>query len=90
MPLGTPMDRRRIELQIRAVLLTYRIEMRRRGSHTMEAFRVRARSLLDATEAKIESDPELQASLDAARVEIEAPDPSARGALGEEPVERPR
>ena len=84
------MDRRRIELQIRAVLLTYRIEMRRRGSPTMEAFRQRARSLLDATEAKIESDPELQASLDAARVEIEAPDPSARGALGEEPVERPR
>lgn len=90
MPLGTPMDRRRIELQIRAVLLTYRIEMRRRGSQTMEAFRQRARSLLDATETKIESDPELQASLDAAREELDAADASARGALSEEPIERLR
>lgn len=84
------MDRRRIELQIRAVLLTYRIETPRRGSHTMEAFRQRARSLLDATETKIESDPELRASLDAARAELESPDASAGGTLGEEPVDRGR
>lgn len=84
------MDRRRIELQIRAVLLTYRIEARRRGPHTMEAFRERARSLLDAAETKIGSDPELQARLDAAREELEPPDASARGALGEERVDRGR
>jgi hypothetical protein len=47
---GRAVDRRRIDLQIRAIVVTYRIERRRRDSHVMEEFRARARSILGGLE----------------------------------------
>lgn len=66
------MDRRRIELQIRTVVVTYRVEQRRRDSPTMEAFRVAARQLLDNLAEAVRPYPDLQARLDEARQELDA------------------
>jgi hypothetical protein len=63
-------DRRRIELQLRAVLLTYRVEHRRRDSSTMREFRKRAHALLDGLEAAVGPHPDLKAALDSAREEL--------------------
>ena len=73
------MDRRHIELQIRIVLVTFRIEQRRRDSPTMEAFRDRARSLLDALTDEVGQHPDLEARLQEAREEVAA----ARSATGD-------
>jgi len=43
------LDRRRFELQMRAILVMYRIEGRARNRETMDRFRVRAHQLLDDT-----------------------------------------
>lgn len=65
------MDRRRIELQIRAVMVTYRVEQRRRDSPTMTAFRIHARLLLDGLDEAVRPYPDLQARLDEARRELD-------------------
>lgn len=66
------MDRRRIELQIRVVVVTLRIERERRDTSTMEEFRARARSILDALSGEVRSHPELEPLLQAAFKELEA------------------
>lgn len=68
------MDRRRIELQIRAVLVTYRIEVRRRDAPTMGEFREAARAMLGGLEEAVQPYPDLAERLRDARHEIE-PDP---------------
>ena len=64
------MDRRRIELQLRVIIVTYRIEHRRRDSPTMEEFRERAHSLLSSLEQEVQLHPDLQVALSAVRHEI--------------------
>ena len=64
------MDRRYIELQIRIVLVTFRIEQRRRDTSTMEAFRDRARSILDGLTDDVRPYPDLEAQLREAREEL--------------------
>lgn len=65
-------NRRRIDMQIRAVLVTYRVERRRRDAPTMEAFRDRARVLLDELEEKVRQYPDLTARLVEARHELDS------------------
>ncbi len=65
------MERRHIELQLRAVLVTYRIEFKRRDSATMETFRARALSLLDGLGDEITPYPDLQDALRDARREMD-------------------
>ena len=72
------MDRRRIELQLRAILLTYRVEHRRRDSSTMREFRERARALLDGLEEAVLPYPDLKAAVDDARRELDGDDPRER------------
>ena len=67
------MDRRHIELQIRAVVVTYRVEQRRRDASTMEAFSARARGILDGLGAEIEAHPDLAERLREAREELGLP-----------------
>ena len=67
------MDRRRIELQIRAIVVSYRIEERRRDSPTMDEFRARARSILDGLEEDARHDPDLEARLVEVRRELDSP-----------------
>ena len=65
-------DRRRIALQIRAILIPYRVERQRRDTATMEEFRLRARRMMDALDERVEDDPELSKALADARREIDA------------------
>ena len=65
-------NRRQIEMQIRAVVVTYRIEKRRRDAPTMDGFRDRARSLLDDLDAEVRQYPELDAQLREARLELDS------------------
>jgi hypothetical protein len=67
-----PLDRRRVALQIRSILIPYRVELRRRDTATMEQFRVRARQMMDALDERVEGDPELSKALADARREIDA------------------
>ena len=69
------LDRRRIGLQIRAILIPYRVERQRRDSATMEQFRLRARFMMDELEESVASDPELRKALTDARQEIDADEP---------------
>jgi hypothetical protein len=69
------LDRRRIALQIRAILIPFRVERQRRDTATMEQFRMRARRLMDALEERVEADPELRKVLADARREIDADEP---------------
>jgi hypothetical protein len=64
------MDRRRVELQLRAIIVMYRIERRRRDAPTMEEFRERARSLLSSLEEDVRPHPDLRIALSAVRREI--------------------
>ncbi len=68
------MNRRRIELQIRVVVVTYRVEQRRRDDSTMEEFRSRARSILEALDAEVQDHPDLAARLLEARRELSISD----------------
>lgn len=61
------MDRRRIELQIRAVLVAYRGEQRRHDADVMDAFRARATSILDELEPLVTGDADLERRLEDAR-----------------------
>ena len=74
------MDRRHIELQIRAVVVTHRIEQRRRDAPTMEAFRARGRSILERLDAEVEGHPDLAARLLEARQELAEAARAASGA----------
>jgi hypothetical protein len=69
------LDRRRVGLQIRAILVPYRVERRRRDGATMQEFRLRARQMIDALEPRVKADPELQQALSDARAEIESDEP---------------
>lgn len=69
------MDRRRVALQIRAILIPYRVERLRLGTATMEEFRLRARRMLDALEESVEADASLREELADARREIDADEP---------------
>ena len=69
------MDRRQVALQIRAILIPYRVERRRRDSATLEQFRLRARRMMDELEESVEGDPALQKALADARREIDADEP---------------
>jgi hypothetical protein len=69
-----PLDRRRVALQIRAILIPYRVERQRRDTATLEQFRLRARRMMDALEEGVEGDPELRKALADARREIDAGD----------------
>ena len=69
-----PMDRRRIALQIQAILLPYRVERRRRDSRVMEQFRERARVLLNDLDESAGTDTELRRALSDARRELESED----------------
>jgi hypothetical protein len=86
------MDRRRAELQIRAVVVTYRIEVRRRDAPTMGEFRERARAILSGVEGAVQGYPDLAERLRGARLEIEADpgQPSAADGSAAAPEERPR
>ena len=64
------MDRRYIELQIRAVVVTYRIERERRDAPTMQSFLARATALLDGIGAEVQAYPDLAARLLEARQEL--------------------
>ena len=64
------MDRRRIEFQIKAVLVTYRVERRRRDGATLDAFRSRAASILDEIEPLARRHPDLEALLNETRDEL--------------------
>ena len=66
------MDRRRIALQIQAILLPYRVERRRRDSRVMEQFRERARSLLNDLDESLGTDTELRQAVSHARRELES------------------
>ena len=70
-----PLDRRRIALQIRAILIPYRVERARRDSATMKQFRLRARAMMDALDEDVGGDPVLRKALDDARREIDADAP---------------
>jgi hypothetical protein len=72
-------DRRHIELQIQIVLVTFRIEQERRDTSTMEAFRDRARSILDALADDVRPYPDLEDQLQEAREELAG----ARSATGD-------
>jgi hypothetical protein len=69
---GDAVNRRRIDMQIRAVLVTYRVERRRRDAPTMDAFRDRARALLDELEGEVRQYPDLAARLLEARQELDS------------------
>lgn len=94
------MDRRRIKLQLRAVIVTYRIEVRRRDSPTMEEFREHAHSLLRSLEDEVQPHPDLQIALAEVRREIDANDRrtsfgirdtvEARGVVGSHPTSADR
>ena len=64
------MDQRRIEFQIRLILLTYRREDRRQDSPTMVAFRQRALQLLNELDSSAREYPELHQLALAARSEL--------------------
>jgi hypothetical protein len=66
------LDRRKVELQIRAILVTYRIERRAPNSVTMAGFRVRAHQLLDEMDAAVALRPDLRGQVEKARAEIDA------------------
>ena len=65
------MDRRQIELQIRAIVVSYRIERRRRDSPTLEGFRARAHTILDGLEDEAHRYPDLEARLVETRRELD-------------------
>jgi hypothetical protein len=76
---GEALDRRRrIELQIRAVLVAYRGERRRQDSNVMERFRERAEALLADLDPLVDGQPDLEQQLDDARRELDGREPSER------------
>ena len=68
------MDRRRIELQIDAILVPFRIERTRRSHSTMDEFRARAHSILGGLEADARPYPDIEARLVEVRRELDSAD----------------
>lgn len=70
---GEAVDRRRIEVQIRAVLLTLRGERRRRrlDTSTMQELRGRARAILDGMAREVGPYPDLESQLQEAFEELD-------------------
>jgi hypothetical protein len=68
------LDRRKFELQIRAILVTFRIEHRARNSTTMERFRERAHHLLDELDRAAAPHPDLREKVTDARSVIDGDD----------------
>jgi hypothetical protein len=66
------LDRRRFELQMRAILVMYRIEGRARNHVTMDRFRVRAHQLLDELDAELGTHSDLRGRVAEVRAEIDA------------------
>ena len=66
------MDRRRFALQMRAILVMYRVERRARNSVTMDHFRVRAHQLLDELDGTAADHPDLRGQIADLRTEIDA------------------
>ena len=66
------MDRRRIELQIDAILVPFRIERTRRGDSALDEFRARARSILDGLELDARHYPDLEARIVEVRRELDS------------------
>jgi hypothetical protein len=65
------MDRRKIELQLRAVLVTHRVEVNRRDAPTMKKFRERALALLDGLDDEARPYPDLAEQIREARQELD-------------------
>jgi hypothetical protein len=80
--LGDAVDRRHIELQIRAVVVTYRIEQRRRDARTMQSFVARATAILDGIDAEAQAHPDLAARL--LRIRRELAEPASSSSQAEE------
>jgi hypothetical protein len=74
------MDRKRLERQIRLIVVLYRVESRPLESAEMLRFRDRAEAILNELERDIEGDAELLRMLDAARRDLR-PTPSPRRRL---------
>lgn len=64
-------DRRRIELQIRAVIVPFRVEVRRRDAPTIEELRKRGRALLAGLDEAVRPYPDLAERLREARHEVD-------------------
>ena len=64
------MDKRDLELQIRAVVVTYRREQRRQDARTTQSFLARATSILDGIAPEVQAYPDLAARLREARQEF--------------------
>lgn len=69
------MDRRRFALQVRAILVMYRIERRAPNRGTIDRFRARAHRLLDELDEAVAQHPDLRGQVADARAEIDADDP---------------
>ena len=68
---GDTVNRRQLELQIRAVVITLRYEQRRQDPATMAVFRERARVILDGIAGDVAGHPELQAAFDRAMAQVQ-------------------
>ena len=66
------MEKRRFELQLRAILVTYRLERHRRDGTIMAQFRGRARELLEELDVAASGQPDLRLKVADALAEIDA------------------
>ena len=80
--------RRKVELQIRAVNVTYRRERRRLDPDGLRVMRERAQALLDALEPEASQFSELLAALRNVREELERDDRLSADRLSPQSVER--
>ena len=80
--------RRRVELQIRAVAVTYRRERRRLEAHGLSKMRDRGRTLLNAVEADASPYAELLAALLNVREELERDERLAADGFSQQPIDR--
>lgn len=64
------MNRQQVEMQVRLLVTLYRAEAKRIDPASLEAFRDRARELLDHAAAAADGDPRLQDMIDEARREV--------------------
>ena len=80
--------RRKVELQIRAITVTYRRERRRLDAHGLMKMRERGHALLDAVEADASPYPELLAALLNVREELERDERLAADRFSQQPIDR--
>ena len=69
------MVERRVALQIRAILVSFRIEQGRMDADVMEEFRRRAEAILVGMEEEAGNNAGLLAEIEIARAELRASDP---------------